>query len=86
MGDAAVAPRPKLPKKTEGRDPGLAGDREIPPLLFHHGPPSRSGPVSRSFQMKRIIVAAVLALTIVSGVVGCGGGSATTGPISTKPK
>ena len=28
--------------------------------------------------MKRIIVAAVLALTIVSGVVGCGGGSSTS--------
>ena len=29
--------------------------------------------------MKRIIVAAVLALTIISGVVGCGGGGSTTG-------
>ena len=29
--------------------------------------------------MKRIIVAAVLALTIVSGVVGCGGGTNTSG-------
>ena len=29
--------------------------------------------------MKRIIVAAVLALVVVSGVVGCGSGSTTTG-------
>ena len=28
--------------------------------------------------MKRIIVALVLALTVVSGVVGCGGGASTT--------
>ena len=29
--------------------------------------------------MKRIIVAVVLALFVVSGVVGCGGGTATSG-------
>ncbi len=33
--------------------------------------------------MKRIIIALVLGLFVVSGVVGCGGGSSTT---TTKPK
>ena len=32
--------------------------------------------------MKKVIVMAVLALSVVGGVVGCGGGASTTKPVT----
>ena len=64
---------PRCPPKQKAATPEWAGVRERPLCCPTCGPLS-----FKEFLMKRIIVALVLALTVVSGVVGCGGGSSTT--------
>jgi hypothetical protein len=63
------------PDETEGRDPECPGF--VRSLSVVSTPVPSTDHIVKEPHMKRIIVALVLALSIVS-VVGCGGGATTT--------
>jgi hypothetical protein len=67
---------PKKQKDATRIGPGLVTSLSVVPPRFRHEFPSRTTD-SKEFQMKRILVALVLALSVAT-VVGCGS-STTTG-------
>ena len=76
--DVAIVHKTRSPKKQKDRAPDCPGTVSYPlccSTTVH--PPKRGGHSFKELSMKRILVALVLALSVVS-VVGCGGG-ATTG-------